>query len=294
MKKAMSSFDERVAEHWLTMRPTEQRVARFFKEHRKEVLVSSAAALAVKAGTSDATVVRTAKALGYQGLDDLRRSLVSEIDQPSPADRLTRILGRVGGELENALTVTLDIHAQSLEGVRRSVTPELFAQAVTAVINAPRVFVFGIGPSSALAQYLVIQLNRFGIEAASLTNTGLLFADDLHRIRAKDLIIMLAYGRVYVELDALLDQIGHRNAASMLLTDTLADSVGHRVQLLLPVPRGHADMLSMHTGTLGLIEALLVGIAAKVPQKALDSLADLNQMRTRLMDAPMKLGVPGK
>lgn len=276
------------------MRPTEQRVALFFKEHRNEVLVSSAAALAAKAGTSDATIVRTAKALGYEGLDDLRRGLVAEIDQPSPADRLTRILGRVGGDLENALAVTLDIHAQSLEGVRQSVTPDLFARAVKAFIDAPRVFVFGIGPSSALAQYLSIQLNRFGIEAASMTNTGLLFADDLHRLRAKDLVVMLAYGRVYVELDALLEEIGYRKAASMLLTDTLADSVGHRVQLLLPVPRGHADMLSMHTVTLGLIEALLVGIATKVPKKALESLADLNQMRARLTDAAMKLSMPDK
>jgi hypothetical protein len=47
--------------------------------------------------TSDATVVRTAKALGFSGLDELRRALADEIRTAlSPADRLTRTLGEVG------------------------------------------------------------------------------------------------------------------------------------------------------------------------------------------------------
>ena len=115
-----------------------------------------------------------------------------------------------------------------------------------------------IAPSSAIADYLVIQLGRFGLDAASLTNTGLLFADDLRKLRKGDLIIMLAYGRVYAELAALLDEIHRGGLGSFLLTDTLAATLRHRVDLVLPVARGHAEMLSMHTATLGFIEALLV------------------------------------
>lgn len=286
------TFDDRIAQRYGQMSPAEQRVARFFQENREEVLIASAAALAAKAATSDATVVRTVKALGFSGLDDLRRSLADELRSSlSPAERLTRTLGEVGDSLSAAFELTLDIHLQSLEGLRRSITPELFGKAVNAIVTAQRVVVFGLGPSAAIANYLVTQLIRFGVDACSLTNTGLLFADDLRRLREGDLVIMLAYGRVYAELAALLDDIDRRGLRSLLVTDTLAATLRPRVDLVLSVARGHADMLSMHTATLGFIEALLVGVAAKRPGETLASLRALNEARAKLAGRPMNLRV---
>jgi DNA-binding MurR/RpiR family transcriptional regulator len=288
----MPTFEERVTERFGQMSPAEQRVVRFFQANREEVLIASAAALAAKAETSDATIVRATRALGFSGLDDLRRTLADELRSSlSPAERLTRTLGEVGGSLSAAFEVTLDIHLRSLESLRRAITPELFEKAVDGIAGAPRILVFGIGPSSAIAHYLVVQLGRFGLDAASLTNTGLLFADDLRKLRKGDLIIMLAYGRVYAELAALLDEVHRCGLRSFLLTDTLAATLRHRVDLVLPVARGHAEMLSMHTATLGFIEALLVGVATKRPGETLASLKELNEVRERLAGTPMNLPV---
>lgn len=288
-----STFDERIADRLERMSPAEQRVAQFFQENREQVLIASAAALAAKANTSDATIVRTTKALGFSGLEDLRQTLASELrDALSPAERLTRTLGEVGSSLSSAFEVTMNIHRQSLEGVRRSIKPEHFEKAVRSIAGARRVIVFGLGPSSAIAAYLVIQLKRFGLDAASLANSGLLFADDLRTLRKGDLVVILAYGRVYAELALLLDEIGRQKLGSLLLTDTLAAKLRQRVDLVLPVERGRADMLSMHTATLGLIEALLVGIATQRPTKTLASLKELNDMRKRLAGKAMNLPIP--
>lgn len=289
---AALSFDERVAERLSGMSPAEQRVVRFFQANREEVLITSAAALAAKAETSDATVVRATKALGFSGLDDLRRTLAGELrNSLSTAERLTRTLGEVGDDLSAAFEMTLEIHLRSLEGLRRSITPEIFERAVAGIVSAKRIVVFGLGPSSAIAGYLAAQLNRFGFDTASLTNTGLLFADDLRRLREGDLVIMLAYGRVYAELAALLDEIFRRGLGSLLVTDTLAATLRRRVDLVLPVARGRADKLSMHTATLGFIEALLVGVAAKRPDETLASLKALNEARERLAGNKINLGV---
>lgn len=287
------TFDERVAERTERMSPAEQRVIRFFQENREEVLIASAAALAAKAETSDATIVRATKALGFSGLDDLRRTLADELRRSlSPAERLTRTLGEVGTSLSVAFEMTLDIHVQSLESLRRSITSKQFENAVGSIVEARRVVVFGLGPSSAMAAYFVTQLARFGLDTTSLTNTGLLFADDLQKLRKGDLVIILAYGRVYAELAVLLDEIDRRGVASLLLTDTLAAKLRHRVDLVLPVARGRADMLSMHTATLGLIEALLVGVATQRPAETLSRLKELNEMRGKLAGKAMSLPVP--
>ena len=283
-------FDDCVSASLGTMSPAEQRVSRFFQSNREEVLFLSAAALAKKAGTSDATVIRTVKSLGFAGMEELRGTLAKELKRDlSPANRLASTLAEVGDDLDAAFNRTLDIHQQALEDLRRDVTSEQFRAAIQFVGAARRVCIFGIGPSSAMASYFEIQLGRFGVEAFSLTQTGLLLADGLQKLRKDDLLFVLAYSRVYPELATLLEHADLHGIVKILITDTLGGVLRQRVDLVLSVARGRADMLSMHTATLGLIETLLVGLATTRPDATIASLSSLNQLRTALAGKSMGL-----
>lgn len=169
----------------------------------------------------------------------------------------------------------------------------MFEAVVDRLVSVSRVLVFGIGPSSAMANYFVMQLGRFGIDGASLTETGLLLADGLHRLKPSDLLIMLAYGRPYREITALIEHAETVGLATILITDTLGSKLKRRVDHVLPVQRGRSDALSMHTATLGLIEAILVGVAAKRPTETVASLKTLNTLRTKIAGQPMDLPAPG-
>ncbi len=289
-----ADFDDRLHAYLDRLSPAERRVARFFQDNREEVLIASAAALAAQVGASDATVVRTAKALGFSGMEELRRSLARDIRKNlSPANRVARTLREVGDGPAAAFDVTMDIHQKSLEALRRDITPDIFRRAVQSIVGAQRVFIFGIGPSSAMADYLTVQLGRFGIDAQSLTQTGFLLADGVRKLKQGDLLMIFAYGRVYRELPVLLDRADRLGVASMLFSDTLGAKLRHRVDLVLPVARGRADMLSMHTATLALVETLLVGVATERPKETIASLESLNGIRTALagkaMDIPTQI-----
>ncbi len=287
-----ASFQNQVEACISHISPAEQNVARFFMQNREEVLIASASALAKQIGTSDATVVRTVKALGFTGMEELRRTLARELrENLSPASRVAQTLNQVGDDLEAAFHVTLDIHQESLESLRRNITPNDFSSTIRSIANARRVFIFGIGPSSAMAEYFTIQLGRFGIDAASLTQTGLLLADGLQKFRKNDLLILFAYGRVYKELTALLDQADRCGVEKILISDTLGPKLQNRVDAVLPVARGRADMLSMHTATLALIETILVGIATQRPDQTIASLKSLNAIRAALSGKSMD--IPG-
>lgn len=65
------TFRQRVAAMADTLAPAARRVVQFIDQNRLSVLASSAAQLAASIGTSDATVVRTVQALGF---DRTRRS----------------------------------------------------------------------------------------------------------------------------------------------------------------------------------------------------------------------------
>jgi len=288
--KPPQSFDERITGNLDRLSPAARRAAWYFRDNREEVLIASASELAQKAGTSDATVIRTARALGFDGMSDLRRCLAGELrDNLSPASRLAGTLSEIGDDLEAAFGGTLDIHRNTLENLRRDVSPAQFAAAVRHLGDAGRVFAFGMGPSSSIASYLETQLGRFGIEAYSLTQSGLLLADGLQKLRKGDLLILFAYGRVYRELAALLGQAKRLRLAVILVTDSLGDHLRDSVDLVLNVDRGRSGMLSLHTGTLGLVEALLVGLATTRPAETLASLRRLNQARAELAGESMAL-----
>jgi DNA-binding MurR/RpiR family transcriptional regulator len=288
------TFAERAASALHRASATEKAVIRFFQDNREEVLVASAAELAAKIGTSDATVIRATQALGYSGLDDLRRHLASELRTSlSPAARLARTLGAVKRDVASALGMMINIHVEALEALRRDIGTSQFQAAVDVLAKARRVVVFGLGPSSAVAEYFAIQLGRFGVESATLTQTGLLLADGLHRLKRGDLVVMLAYSRVYPELATLLAQANRLGLVKILLTDTLSHALRKKVDLILPVARGNADWFSTHTATLGLLEALLVGLAAKRPSETLASLKNLNMLRSELAGEKMALPAVG-
>ena len=290
MTEAATTFDDCVQARLPSLTTSEAKVAAMFRDNREEVLFASAAALAARAGTSDATVIRTAKALGFEGMDDLRRVIAAELKRDlSQASRLAATLGEVGGDLARAFSVTLDVHVQAISDLRRVIPAPLYERAVSFVAHAPRVVVFGIGPSSHVAEYLSLQLRRFGLRAATSTSTGLLAADALRQLEAGDRLVVMAYGRVYPELAVLLDEADRMDLRRLLLTDTLPTSLKRRFDIVLPVARGRADMLSMHTATLALVEALLVGVATVRPSETMASLRELNALRKRLAGRPMDL-----
>ena len=277
---ATSALHARMHARMNGLSPAALRVARYFAAHREEVLVASAAELAAKLETSDATVVRTAKALGYSGLDALRRDLADELRKDlTPAGRVARTLKEVEGDLVKAFDATLNLHLEALEAVRRNISPAMFRAIVDHILRADRVAMFGVGPSSAMANYFAIQIGRFGFDVIAMTDTGLLLADQLLQLRKGDLLLIMAYGRVYPELQVLFDQADHIGLVRILMTDTLGAKLKKRSDLVLQVPRGRADTFSMHTATLAFLETLLVGVATQRPKETIRSLTKLNQLR---------------
>lgn len=274
----------------LPLSQTERRVATYIAANRHQVLVMSAMELARTLGTSDATVIRTAKALGFDGLDALRRAIADDLKtQDNPAERITQTIRETGGDLKKAFEDTQRAQIQAIEAVSANVPVDDYIALVTRLAGAREIVIFGIGPTSALAVYFATQLTRFGLRARAVTATGLLLADQLLPMENGDLLFIMAYGRVYSELDVLVDHAGRVNAGKILVTDTLESQLGPRVDMTLTIPRGKTDAFSMHTATLAFIEAIIVGLATFQPKAAIEKLELLNLLRSELAGDDVRL-----
>lgn len=276
-------FDARVEAAVPHLPPAEARLARFFAARKEAVVLGSAAQIAEAANTSDATVVRTARALGYDSLAALREDLLAELTgTPSPARRLTRSLDAAGEAPEHLLGHMADLQEGALAALRSPAMAGAFARALVLLAPARVRQVFGIGPSGAVATYAALQMSRIGFPAQAVVATGVGLADGLMGLAAGDAVLMLAYAPLYREVLHLLDRAAALDLPVVLISDTLGPLVEGRVACVLPMPRGRAGHLATHAGTMALIEALTLGLAARDRSAAIEALDRFSQMRGRI------------
>ncbi|MET3901417.1 DNA-binding MurR/RpiR family transcriptional regulator [Devosia sp. UYZn731] len=280
---AIAEFDARVTASMGALSPAEQRIARFFIEQKHAVLLGSAAQIAEKAGTSDATVVRTVKSLGFDGLASLREALLSDVSGViSPGGRLRHTLEETGDDTTRALNHVIGAHEDVLSVLKRDDFAQSFARAVALLGAAKCRHVFGIGPSGAMADYASLQFNRIGMPTRAMSESGITLADQLLWVNEGDAILMMAYAPLYREVSVVLDQAQGKGVPVVLISDTLGPLVGDKIADILPVPRGKAGHLAMHGGTMVLVEAMIIALASHNPEASLGHLDSLSTLRAAI------------
>ena len=289
-----ASIDERIDAALASMPPAEQRMASYFRAQKESVLLSSAAEIAQRAGTSDATVVRTAKSLGFEGLSELRQALLSDLTSRGPEGRLSRTLDDVDKEPGGALSHVLRVHRETLEVMASSEFAASFENALRLLSRAKSRFVFGIGPSGSVAEYASLQLNRLGLRSTAMTSSGVALADTLMNVQEGDVVVLIAYAPMYREVEAILEHSKRAGAEVVHIGNSLGAAIHKKVAEILPVPRGRADHLSLHAGTMLLIEAMIVGLAAMDRERAIAALAKLGSLRGDVDRMWRRRGVRGR
>ncbi len=273
--------------------PAQRKVARFFTEQASRIGFYSAAEIAERLGTSDATVVRTAQALGYRGLADLKRALVADLvpgtPDPTPDGRLTATLGH-GSDPGELFAHVLDVHRAAVDLAADQLRAP-FPAAVDLLDRADRIVLSGTGPSAAVAEYGAVLLGRVGRPATTITGTGLAAADQALTLRRGDALVLLAYTRLNRHAAVLLDTARRHGVPIVLITDLLTAVAD--VDLVLTCPRGLPSESSSHAVTVLLLEALGVALAAADRPRAGSALRELNRLRAALLGEPASVDTPG-
>ena len=284
----VSTLAERVAARIDSLTATERRVARYLADHPQEVAFSSAEELGRVTGTSDASVVRTAKALGFEGLPGLKRHLQSHLATLlTPVNRLTNHLEAIGDGPEGILDATLANAIELLQGVSRKIDPAQFRKAVKLVAGARETMICGLAGLDGVADYTATHLTRIGYRARSASDSGFRLADRLLPLEAGDVVIVICHNRVARETRVILDHAKRVGARVILVTDSLGEALADQTDAVLSGPMGRPGMFSGQTSVLVLLEALTMAVAAQDRDRSVGSTAQMDQLREELNGSPM-------
>jgi DNA-binding MurR/RpiR family transcriptional regulator len=247
------------------MTPAERQVAEYLRANSRSVIFATAEQIAAEAGTSDATVVRTARTLGYAGLLELRHSLTTEVvEATSPSTHL-----RNQGPQSDSGTRSLLEHVFAEATERLDDTMRLLVRAEDQVANAVDLIAgadetvgFGVGPSELVADYLALRLRRIGRRARATGATGFRLADDLLGIGARDVVVLYAPSRLRAEIEVVLDHAAAVGARSVLVSDSLGAMFADRVDVALPALHTGSGFTGEGLTSQTLTDVLVLGVAA--------------------------------
>ncbi|MDR3564620.1 MAG: MurR/RpiR family transcriptional regulator [Negativicutes bacterium] len=139
---------------------TERKVAEYIIANPAEVVHMTITDLAEVVGSAEATISRLCKKLNFPRFQSLKIALASDLYEPfesvinevDPEDPIDVVAGKVFQTIIEALQDTLKIlNAEALD------------QAITAILTARRIEVYGTGGSSVMAHDVEHRFSRFGI-----------------------------------------------------------------------------------------------------------------------------------
>ncbi|KAB8169769.1 SIS domain-containing protein [Streptomyces sp. 3MP-14] len=278
---------ERLRAHGAKLPRAERTVAEYLVTVSPDELpFLNANQIAEATGTSDASVIRAARSLGFTGLPELKRVAArAHRSRSSRAERVDAHLTALGDDaravteaFHGAMRELLDDNEQLID------RPEL--ERARAVIRSARtVWSVGIGTSGAAALYLADQLTRAGYPARWTRATGFDLANELLAARPEDAIVLFHAARRAREFTDVIDWAGRAGVPVVLVTGTqLAERHRHEVAATLRCVGTASELARWTIAAVQLAELLAVVVAAGDPARSADAHRRLTELRRTLTD----------
>ncbi|MCE7080182.1 MurR/RpiR family transcriptional regulator [Streptomyces sp. ST2-7A] len=243
-----------------------QRVAEAVAEDPAGCAALTVTALAGRTGTSEATVVRTARLLGYPGYRDLRLALAGLAAQQASgaAPSLTTDISVDDPMAEVLAKLTRD-ERQTLTDTAGALDLRQVEAAVAALAAAPRIDLYGVGASSLVAQDLAQKLLRIGKVTHAHTDPHLAVTGAV-QLRAGDVALAITHSGSTVDVVEPLRAAFDHGATTVAVTGRPNGEVTRWADHVLTTSTARESELrpaamSSRTGQLLVVDCLFVGVA---------------------------------
>jgi DNA-binding MurR/RpiR family transcriptional regulator len=275
-------FGQLISNHFGSLTKSEKRIANYLRKNQEECAFIAAGELADRLGLSEATIVRFARTLGFSSYPAMRSVLQQAFrNRVTHSERLRSRLEelREDGDVFEKVTITeIDYLTLALQTIDR----KALRQAVDLLAGRKRIYVFGTGPSTILANMLSLRLTRFGKQVIPLTATGREMLEPLLLMEKDDLLFAIGFFDVNPMLHIVLDQANKKDCPVIFLTDTLESVLGPKTDVILAAKRGPVSSFHSLVVPMTVINTILLEVAREIQRAVLENLDELDQLREKL------------
>lgn len=248
-----------------------QRVlARHVLANYRTVAFDTVAQLAQDSGVSEATIVRFAKALGYEGYpafqQEIQHLVRAELRGAERFKRGTANKARV----RTPLDLVGDKERSNIEALHDGYDANSFDRALALLHRASEIVVAGTRSTAPLAMHLQFALDKIGFNVKGITAVTSTSYETLDRLGARACVIVIGFPRYLRELTALLEFAKARRLATLTITDSAFSPLQGQVSLYAPAES--VSFVAFHCAPLVLVNALVHRLSMVDEKKTLAAL----------------------
>lgn len=284
--RSSSVLREHFEEHRTKLSRSELAVAEHLVKMPIDVLIfRSAEEIAAETGTSDATVIRTAKRLGFSGLPELKRVSSRVMARTiSTSERLEQRFRATGDDLEKVAGQMFATAREVLTSTEEQVDGAMLASAISVIEAADTVWCIGIGTAEVEARHCSIALSRAGIRTRCSGASGFTLANELIDLRPSDVIVMFHAVRETAEFKLIVRQVQDIGCKVVLVCGVqLRATYADKVSAILTCIGSPSKLASWSIGAIVMADLLAYGVGVRNQQQATDAKKRLADLRDQAL-----------
>ncbi len=229
MKKKQNSPISLINNLYSSLSKSEKKVAEYIQEHMDEVVLLSLQGVAKKCKTSDPTVLRFCRSLGYHGFSDFKVSLVPELLRSGKNVYTDINKQKKPNNIKEMLKQNLMIQTDST--LENSDVKEI-TKIARKIFSASKVVVLGLGGSAGVAQIFCDSLGSLGIFSTYFNDRSII--QHISTIlKPKDILIGISHSGETEEVVAAMKKAKDIGATTIGITNSAQSSLANATQISL-------------------------------------------------------------
>lgn len=256
----------------------QKRIATFIEEHYDRAAFMTASKLGKTVGVSESTVVRFATELGYSGYPKLQKAMQEMIrDKLTSVQRIDVTTNRIGND-----DVLDSIMNQDIDKIRRTLeetSHEDFNKAVKSIVNARRIYIFGVRSTASIARFLGYYFGLIFDNVRVITDTSKTHTyEQLFRIEKNDVMIGISFPRYSTMAVDSMTLARERGANVIAITDSMVSPLVSVADEVLIARSDMASVVDSLVAPLSLINALIVATVLEKKDEVTETFKELEKV----------------
>lgn len=200
-----------------------RQIAEFALANPNDMALETVSAIASRADVQPSSLIRFAKAFGYDGFSTMQRVFRARLTerQPSYSERIKALKAQSGPQMSaiSVLDRFTEAASHALSHLREETRPDLLEQAIELLAQAERIHVVGQRRAYPVAAYLTYMLSHLDCRVSLIDSVGGMVREQARNLSSQDLLLAVSfqtYAPDTLEVAALAKE---RNATIIAITD---------------------------------------------------------------------------
>jgi len=279
-----------------SLSPAERRVAQVIIDERATAARLTITDLAERARSSESTVVRFCRAMGFAGYSELRLTLAAEAGRADDAAADEPVGSDINesDELAQVVKKIAFADARAVEETASQIDIAVLDQVVGLVVGARRVTVYGVGASAFVAADFQQKLHRIGLVAYAWSDMHMALTSAA-LLDERDVAFGISHTGTTVDIIDALAEAGRHGARTVALTNFPMSPISRVADLVLTTAARETTFrsgaMASRLAQLTVIDCVFVGVAQRTYRQTRTALdVTYEAIRVRRIDGDRRRG----